>query len=161
MLCLVIQGPGIPCGSLGAYPPGALFSVVVWTSTRLPYRSDNSWGASRCANNSYWPVGPVRSGRGRRVREFFITFILDSPATLGHRVPSRKSKESDKDSLHSNNGQVWLWIGLIQTKRRASLMFVGLQRSEVMAKTGSFLSPPGTQTQQTKTVKTGAHQTGM
>ena len=136
MLCLVIQGPG-------AYP-GVLFSVA---------------SSRPCASSR--PVGPARSGRGRKVREFFITFILDSPATLGHRVPSRKSKESDKDSLHSNNGQVWLWIGLIQTKRRASLMFVGLQGSEVMAKTGSFLSPPGTQTQQTKTVKTGAHQTGM
>ena len=38
-------------------------------------------------------------------------------------------------------GQVWLWIGLVQTKRRRSLMFVGLQRSEVMAKTGFFFIP--------------------
>ena len=98
MLCLVIQGPGFPCDSPGAYQ-SALFSVVVRTSTRSPYGSDNSWCASRCAKNSNRPVGPARSGRGRRVREFFITFILDSPAALGYWVPSRKSKESDKEYL--------------------------------------------------------------
>ena len=31
-----------------------------------------------------------------------------------------------------------LWIGLIPTKRRSSLMFVGLQRSEAMEETGFF-----------------------
>ena len=36
-----------------------------------------------------------------KVREIFITSILDSPGTpLGHWVPNRKSKESDKDGLH-------------------------------------------------------------
>ena len=39
-------GPGFPCGCPGAYP-GALFSVVVWTSTRSPSRSDNNRSASR------------------------------------------------------------------------------------------------------------------
>merc|ERR1719365_548085 len=75
MLCPVVQGPGFPCACPGAYP-GALFSVVVWTATRSAYSS--SWPASRSANNGKRPVRPG--------------------TPLGHWVPNRKSKESDKDS---------------------------------------------------------------
>merc|ERR1719397_1984768 len=102
MLCPHIQGPGFPCGCPGANP-GALFSVVVWTSTGSPNRSDSnrsasrsanksSWSASRSANNTYRPA----SGSANKSYR---------PA-LGHRVPNRKSKESDKDSQEEKQPHV-------------------------------------------------------
>merc|ERR1719430_2849562 len=91
MLCPHIQGPGFPCGCPGANP-GALFSVVVWTSTGSPNRSDSNRSASRSANKSSW------SASGSANKSY-------RPA-LGHRVPNRKSKESDKDSQEEKQPHV-------------------------------------------------------
>merc|ERR1719381_210519 len=97
MLCPVVQGPGLPCGSPGAYP-GALFSVVVWTSARSPYRSESNRSASsRSANNSPWSASRSANNSKRPVW----------PGTpLGHWVPNRKSKESDKDGQEEKQPHV-------------------------------------------------------
>merc|ERR1719391_735912 len=97
MLCVVFQGPGFPCICPGAYP-GALFSIVVWTSARSPNRSESNRSASsRSANNSSWSASRSANNSKRPVRP---------GPPLGHRVPNRKSKESDKDSQEEKQPHV-------------------------------------------------------
>merc|ERR1719381_343097 len=97
MLCPVVQGPGFPCVCPGAYP-GALSSVVVWTATRSPYRSESNRSASsRSGNNSSWSASRSANNSKRPVR----------PGTpLGRRAPNRKSKESNKDSQEEKQPHV-------------------------------------------------------
>ena len=95
LLCPVVQGPGLPCVCPGAYP-GALFSVVVWTSARSPYRSESnrsassrsannsSWSASRSANNSKRPVRPGRERESERnFYHFYPGFTWDAAGAPG------------------------------------------------------------------------------
>ena len=134
--------------------PGALFSVVVWTSARSD-RSDSDRSSSRSGNNgsrstsratnnscrstsrtandSYWPA---RERKVRQMLSLLSRIHLPLPR-WGTGLPTERVRRVVKRAC-AGNCQVWLWIGLIRTKRRSSLMFVGLQRSEVMAKTGFF-----------------------
>ena len=152
-LCLVVQGPGFPCSCPGAYP-GALFSVVV----RSPNRSDtnrsdtnrsasrsgnnSSRSASRAANNSSRSTSRAADNSYRPARGRKLNLILSFLSRIhlprwGTGLPTERVRRVTKRACASIC-QVWLVIGWIQTKRRSSLMFVGLRRSEVMAKTGFF-----------------------